>query len=343
VEVPHPWMVVLVQCLAAVPLTLLANVRLKLIKPIRTSHLPKASLLAVLFTLCLTSSLLGLARVHVPMVVVGKNLAPFCTGLLEAIVWGDSLSLRSLGALLLGVAGSALYALGDASTEPVGVLIILANSILVAVTAVTEKHVVGTLDQSALGLSLYRNSLALPLLAIAFTVGLDDFTDAGQAVAQASDGCLFALALSSVFSSLAGVLIFTLQGRVRATTTQIAGLCYKLATTLLSLACFPQSRHDIGGVAVLGYALSTFGVTLYIWPHDASHVKIAATLASRGPLLDSTGGPPDSSASTSAGSRLRAARTRGRTAGRMMGAIAEESGDQRSPHDSSEAEDLILI
>eukprot|EP00434_Breviolum_minutum_P024540 symbB.v1.2.021675.t1/scaffold1887.1/size97121/2 len=70
-------------------------------------------------------------------------------------------------------------------------------------------------------------------------------------------------AASTIFSAAAGLFIFTLQGRVSATTTQIASLCYKLATTVLSLLVFPQARKDLGWMAILGYSLSTVSVALY--------------------------------------------------------------------------------
>ena len=108
-----------------------------------------------------------------------------------------------------------------------------------------------------------------------------------------------AFGASTIFSGAAGLFIFTLQGRVSATlpgwseacgtwlvliapvrfdilrTTQIASLCYKLATTVLSLVVFPQAtvkcrsqswvqaRKDLGWLAFVGYGLSTVSVALY--------------------------------------------------------------------------------
>eukprot|EP00931_Biecheleriopsis_adriatica_P086775 TRINITY_DN61369_c0_g1_i1.p1 TRINITY_DN61369_c0_g1~~TRINITY_DN61369_c0_g1_i1.p1 ORF type:complete len:304 (-),score=52.16 TRINITY_DN61369_c0_g1_i1:122-1033(-) len=262
-EIPFPLTIVLLQCLASVPFTLLVNVQLRQIRPIRFSHLPGASLLSLLFTLCLTSSLLGLGRVHVPMVVVGKNLGPFCTALLEMVFLQATLKKETLGSLLIGVVGSALYAVGDANTDLVGILLVGFNALLVAVAAVCEKHVVNTLDQAALGFSLYRSALAVPLLCAMLLCGLEDFGAAKSAIAGASSQTLSVLAVSTVFSSAAGLLVFTLQGCVSATTTQIASLVYKLATTLLSFMIFPEARKDIGFLAMLGYGLSTLSVTLY--------------------------------------------------------------------------------
>ncbi|CAJ1432031.1 unnamed protein product [Effrenium voratum] len=169
-EIPFPWTIVLLQCLASVPVTLLANVQFRQIKAIKLSHFPGAMLISTLFVLCLTSSLVGLSRVHIPMVVVGKNLGPFCTALLEALILKAPLNPRTLGSLLLGVVGSTFYAMGDANSEGVGLVGL--NALLVALTSVSEKHVVRTLDQAALGFSLYRrNILAIPLLLATICAG----------------------------------------------------------------------------------------------------------------------------------------------------------------------------
>lgn len=59
---------------------------------------------------------------HVPMVVVGKNLGPFCTALLETLILKAPLNPRTLFALLIGVLGSTLYAMGDANSDVEGCL-----------------------------------------------------------------------------------------------------------------------------------------------------------------------------------------------------------------------------
>jgi len=275
-EIPYPWTIVLLQCLASIPFTLLANARLRQIKAIRWSHFPGGMLVSSLFTLCLTSSLVGLRRVHVPMVVVGKNLGPFCTAILESLLLEVPLNHRTLAALLIGVLGSTLYAMGDANSDMEGVFLVGLNAALVALTSVCEKYVVRTVDQAALGFSLYRCVLAVPLLGIMLALGMEDFSDAVLAIANASNYCLMVLAVSTIFSAAAGLLVFTLQGRVSATTTQIASLCYKLATTALSLVLFPEAQRDLGLLALLGYGLSTVSVALYaFWPKSDPVVKKA--------------------------------------------------------------------
>merc|ERR550525_2218543 len=72
--------------------------------------------------------------------------------------------------------------------------------------------------------------------------------------------------LTAFFGALSGMLLFHLQSRVTATSTQVASLCYKLASTLLSLVLFPASLNDVGFVAFLGYSLSTASISLYMFP-----------------------------------------------------------------------------
>jgi len=60
---------------------------------------------------------------------------------------------------------------------------------------------------------------------------------------------------------------------VTATSTQVASLCYKLASTVLSFLFFPASRNDVGLVALLGYALSTVSISLYMFSPRSSRPK----------------------------------------------------------------------
>lgn len=282
-DFPFPWCTVMLQCCLSVPIILAINFRLKEIGPVRMSHLPGAMLVSSLFLACLMSSFFGLKRVHVPMVVVGKNLTPFCTAMLEAFVMRVPLRSSTLAPLLLSISGGAIYAYGDASAESIGIFLVLLNSVIVACTSVSEKKVVSKDEQVPLGWSLYRNALALPMLVACLACGVEDTRAAWDSLAAAGSSFWLLLLISASFSAAAGCLIFMLQARVSATTTQVANLCYKVGTTLLSFVFFPESRHDIGWPACMGYALSTLGIFFYVFPGATKAVsssKVSALTAS---------------------------------------------------------------
>eukprot|EP00434_Breviolum_minutum_P032008 symbB.v1.2.028308.t2/scaffold2947.1/size66659/7 len=96
---------------------------------------------------------------------------PFWTALLETLILKAPLNPRTLFSLLIGVLGSTLYAMGDANSDLEGVFLVGSNALLVAFTSVCEKYVVRNVDQAALGFSLYRNTVAIPLLWILMTAG----------------------------------------------------------------------------------------------------------------------------------------------------------------------------
>merc|ERR1719316_2118522 len=102
------------------------------LKPWSMSHLPDALKLATLFVLCLSSSYYGLERVHVSMVVVGKNLTPFAVAVMEAHLLKTPFLCRTIASLSMSFAGSVLYSLGDTSLEIVGFFFVLLNSFMVA-------------------------------------------------------------------------------------------------------------------------------------------------------------------------------------------------------------------
>lgn len=261
----YPWSTVLIQCCASVAIISIIGSFTNTIGPVRKSHLNSALLVSSLFVLCLISSFYGLQRVHVPMVVVGRNLTPFCTAFLEVLIVKTPLKLDTLAPLVISVTGSIIYAYGDSNTETTGVSYVLLNSAIVAVTCVSEKRVVGKEDQTPLGWSLYRNALAVPFLLVVLLCGLEDTRMAVEALRYGSWETWWLLFISSCFSASAGFMIFKLQTRVSATSTQVANLGYKVVTTIVSLIVFPESRRDIGLLAYVGYLLSFCGIALYVF------------------------------------------------------------------------------
>merc|ERR1712110_981490 len=117
--------------------------------------------------------------------------------------------------------------------------------------------------QSPHGLGFLRNAIAVPFVAIMLLTDVEASMRSFRVVWNAGVWTWMHILVTAFFSSITGTLLFELQTRVSATTTQVASLCYKLASTILSLVLFPGSRNDIGALAVLGYALSMLGVGLY--------------------------------------------------------------------------------
>lgn len=266
VKIPCPWVVVLLQCAGSAIWSLILDLRLKSIKRVQLKSLPGNIWVAFLFTLCLVSSISGLQRVHVPMAVVAKNLTPFFTAMLELLQPGSPpMSVQTIIALIIGTAGGVIYLIGDANTSALGILYTLLNALCVAVTAISEKSVTTKKEQSPLGLCLLRNAMAVPFLAV-FVVGdLEASFEAVQLLIQAGPRMYMQMMLTAFISAIGGTLLFHLQLRVTATTTQVASLCYKLATTLISFILFPASLNDIGLVAFTGYVLSTISISIYMF------------------------------------------------------------------------------
>lgn len=263
---PFPWLAVVLQCIGCVCITLIVNSWVKDLKPWNHAHLIDAIKLASLFVLCLSSSYYGLQRVHVSMVIVGKNFTPFVVTILECLIFGTSLSAKTVVGIFFSFVGSVLYSLNDNSLEATGLLLVVINAIIVALTCVCEKQIVVRKHQTPFGYSLYRNAFAVPVIAIPFCLQLEDPYAGITALQSSSWWVSFLIFVSSLFGTCAGLVLFELQSRVRATTTQMASLSYKLATTLLSLVFFPESRAAVGYLGWMGYMLSLCGVAIYALP-----------------------------------------------------------------------------
>lgn len=265
VQIHYPWIVVVIQCAGSVLISIIVDLPYATVRLPRWKQLPGMLLISFLFTMSLVSSISGLRRVHVPMAVVGKNITPFITALLEMLLLSAPVRTQSAMSLTIGIFGGVLYLYGDANASTDGLMFVLLNALCVAVTAISEKVVTQRKEQSPRALGLYRNAFAVPFVAAIIFLDRDGTSKAMQAIAELSGETLGCMALASIFGSLGGTLLFELQTRVSAATTQVAALTYKLATTLLSLLLFPASRKDVGWLALVGYSLSTVSVALYVF------------------------------------------------------------------------------
>jgi len=165
--------------------------------------------------------------------------------------------------LLIGTCGGIIYLMGDANASANGLLLVMVNAVCVALTCISEKFVTAKKQQSPLGLCLLRNALSVPFIALFLLADPAATVRASREILQADSTTWFSMMATSVIGAVSGTLLFTLQTKVTATTTQVAALCYKLISTLLSLLLFPTSRDDVGFIAFLGYSLSMLSIGLY--------------------------------------------------------------------------------
>jgi len=140
VSVSFPWLAVMLQCIGTVVVSFILDIPFRSIKPVRWKHLPGALLISSLFTLSLASSISGLRRVHIPMAVVGKNLTPFLTAMLEALLLRAPLSIWTVLSLVVGTAGGCIYLAGDANASTEGLLFIMLNALCVHLREVRHGH-----------------------------------------------------------------------------------------------------------------------------------------------------------------------------------------------------------
>jgi len=311
---PYPWCTALFQCAASVPFILLMDLLPRRAKPTRSANPLDVFVLSTLFMLCSSSSLQGLRHEVLPIVIVGKSLAPISCILLEHIVLQTPLTTPSLAALFVGALGGALCALHSPSVGPAlatnasrgdtgggvgaehAIFVAVMSSALMACMSVCEKRTIMVKDQSTLGLCLYRNALAAPLLALPVLAGIERPEAVWVTLADADAFTWFLLLLSACSSAFAGLLIFELQRHVSATTTQVANLCYTLVTAVLGGAVFHSAHGGRDYWSFLGFALSAASVCLYAASAMAtSSHKAVAVIESEGKPVEVADTVPTSS------------------------------------------------
>lgn len=238
------------------------------------------------------------------MFILGKSLASIGCLFLEHAVEQMPLRAPSIATLVLGAVGGMLCALHRTDRSPAlvskaaamqeaqGVLkqlsiadqamsVIFMNAVLMACMSVFEKRTVRLREQSSLGLCLFRNALAAPLLALPVFAGIERLDAAWGSLLDLDAMTWLLMVLSACLSAFAGFLVFELQRFVSATTTQVANLCYTLLTALLSGAVY----HNAGDIwAFIGFALSAASVCLYAAPGALAARAKAAAVIDRGIL-----------------------------------------------------------
>jgi len=211
----------------------------------------------------LWSSLEGLSRVSVPLLVVARNLVPFFTAINEALFFKEKFSLQSYVALLMVCVGSIIYVSVDNTLDFKGFSLVALNLVFSVITPLVEKKLVkGLMDeQTPTGLQCYRNFISIPVFLI-IILSRGYIHQAIQELLQLPSSLLFIIFLSCFFGFSISLSVFFLQTLVTATSVVTANTWYKLCTLLVSLIYWPIPFNLLG---IYGITASFCGVAWYTY------------------------------------------------------------------------------
>lgn len=242
---PLPCTLVIIQAFGTLLLLALCRSKLEAIRvDIAKQWLP----IAVLFTLMLFTSLKSFVYVNVSTVLIFRNVGAIFTTIVEYFVRGEVVTAEIVASEVTIVLGAMLYGWGTANFSWLGFWWIMANVAAQVAYGVLVKHYMDKKayikDMSKFTMSLYNNTLAIPMLAFVLLLqgeqhlvssSLSDVTPLGWFWIVVTCGLGFMISTSG----------FGLQKLVSATTFLVVNNVTKFLNILLGIV-FLQDKISAG-------------------------------------------------------------------------------------------------
>lgn len=232
---PLPCTLVIIQAVGTLLLLAFFRSSLDRIKPdIAVQWLP----IAVLFTLMLYTSLKSFVYVSVSTVLIFRNVGAIITTVVEYFVRGEVVNTEIVLSELTIVLGAVMYGWGSASFSWIGFFWIMVNVCAQVAYGVLVKHRMDKKPQfkemSKFTMSLYNNTLAIPMLMVVLLLQSEQFVvlERIEAVTPVGWGWIAVTCILGFMISTSG---FGLQKLVSATTFLVINNVTKFLNIFLGL------------------------------------------------------------------------------------------------------------
>jgi len=214
-----------------------------------------------LFTLMLASSMLALDHASMGAIIVVRNIAPIVTMVIERLFQERiELSPAVVAALVVVVAGVALYTSHDVHFSPIGMGYMMFNMVSAVLERLLQRKMIAVepIDVSKGGMMLLNNAFALvPMGALLVYFG-EHHKWARLRSMSASDGALlFVSCVNAVGISYAGI---NAQGYVTATTFMVLSNLNKFVVVAFGMVVL---REASSWQAVVGCTAALLGGVWY--------------------------------------------------------------------------------
>ncbi len=232
--------------------------------------------LVLLFVMMLTSSLLALAYVSVPTVIVMRNLTTLFVAILDYILLRNKINGFSTATLIFILFGATLYARHDLTFSIPGYIWLFVNIISTSAYQIYIKKIIDLPifeHIGSIGMSYYNNLISLPLLFILSCImgelkALPSTLDLKYLLEIKTIGLI---SLSGILGFLLSISAFALNKQISATSMMVANNANKFSIIVLSEICI-QSTLDI--MASLG----AISVLFFGWLYSQTAKPLSKTL-----------------------------------------------------------------
>ncbi|CUG87820.1 GDP-mannose transporter, putative [Bodo saltans] len=242
---PLPCTLVIIQALGTIALLGFFRSNLEGIRiDIAKQWLP----IAVLFTLMLFTSLQSFVYVNVSTVLIFRNVGAIFTTIVEYFVRGEKVTAEIVASEIMIVLGAVMYGWGTANFSWTGFWWIMANVAAQVAYGVLVKHHMDKKphfkEMSKFTMSLYNNTLAIPMLAIVLVVQGEQH-HVQSTLVQVSPLGWFWIVLTCGLGFMISTSGFGLQKLVSATTFLVVNNITKFLNILLGIV-FLQDKISAG-------------------------------------------------------------------------------------------------
>ncbi|CUG87028.1 GDP-mannose transporter, putative [Bodo saltans] len=242
---PLPCTVIIIQALGTIALLGLFRSNLEGIRiDIAKQWLP----IAALFTLMIFTSLQSFVYVNVSTVLIFRNVGAIFTSIVEYFVRGEKVTAEIVASEIMIVLGAVMYGWGTANFSWTGFWWIMANIAAQVAYGVLVKHHMDKKphfkEMSKFTMSLYNNTLAIPMLVIVLVVQGEQH-HIQSALVQVSPLGWFWIVLTCGLGFMISTSGFGLQKLVSATTFLVVSNITKFLNILLGIV-FLQDNISAG-------------------------------------------------------------------------------------------------
>lgn len=242
---PLPCSLVIIQAIGTLLLLMLFRSKLESIRAdIAKQWMP----IAALFTFMLFTSLKSFVYVNVSTVLIFRNIGAIFTTVVEFFVRGEQVTAEVIAAEVTIVVGAMMYGWGTANFSWVGFWWIMANVCAQVAYGVLVKHHMEKKphfkEMSKFTMSLYNNTLAIPLLVVVL-VCQGEQQRLGTALVSVTPLGWFWIAVTCGLGFMISTSGFGLQKLVSATTFLVINNITKFLNILLGIV-FLQDKISAG-------------------------------------------------------------------------------------------------
>lgn len=247
------------------------------IKQIHISHFQSLTIPTFLFAIMLFTSLKSLAHIPVSATVMSRNIAIIPVAIADAIFFNHHFTLKMMVGIAMVLTGSFIYAYTDSYYNYTGYMWLFINIVLFVALTLYEKCAISKIEQTPIGIALYKNTLSIPFVLMAAGVQ-DEFQHIGAVIHSIDNKLMMTAGLTGLIAFGISVSSTAVYQLTNPTTIIVFSNLTKIFTAFVGNIVY---GHHLPLVTLLGLGMCCSGTFIYALdkvskPKSGEHEDIEA-------------------------------------------------------------------